>query len=91
MIAGQYCWGCLQYAKLQIHLPIKDGAIWKITICKCAPYDKALLCTLYVAVHYLCAEPIQTPTPEILPFQETRYSILKRVEIEIKEDEYISS
>lgn len=71
--------GTPTYMELQIHVPV-DGKMWKIIICKGPPYDKALLCTLYAAVHYLCTTPIQTRTPlqSPMPFKQLHYSTLKK-------------
>ena len=68
-----------EYVQFQVHVPV-NRKMWKMTICEGAPYDKALLCTLYAAVHYLCQQPIirRDPPDSPMPFKQSEdYSALK--------------
>ena len=54
---------------LQLHVVVA-GSMWKVTIATGNPWDGALLCTLYAAVHHLCKHaclvtrvPLQDPSP----------------------------
>ena len=70
--------GTTQRMELQVHFPL-DGKMCSIVITSCNPDDKALLCTLHAAVHYLCNKQIQTQDPPpLIPFKQAHtYNILK--------------
>ena len=42
---------------LVVYMPI-NKKIWRLPVAKAVPWNKALLCTIYVAVHYLIDRPI---------------------------------
>ena len=42
---------------LVVYMPI-NKKIWRLPVAKSVPWNKALLCTIYVAVHYLIDHPI---------------------------------
>ena len=55
-------------ARLLIHMP-EHRIMRTITVCSGPPHDKALLCTLFAAVHFLCSNPILTNAPTVpMPF-----------------------
>ena len=76
--------GTPEYSQFQVHVPV-NHKIWKITICEGVPYDKAMLFTLYAAVHYLCQQPIvRRSSPDSpMPFKQFEdYSAPKEVHLD---------
>ena len=68
---------------LCVYIP-GNGTLWTLPVVKeCAPFDKALLCTIYAAVHYLCKHPIRQINPKPTKnFKVERYKDRFRVFID---------
>jgi hypothetical protein len=64
--------GTNREVELQIYVPVSKGMLWRAAICKCEPWDEALLATFYVAVHYLIEHPVlETKATSVpLPFKD---------------------
>lgn len=50
--------GTKSIIELQVFVPAAKSMLWRTAICKCAPWNKALLATFYVATHYLLQFPV---------------------------------
>lgn len=56
----------IEYRKLKMSLVVYipgNGQLLMIPVMESDPYEKALLCTIYTAVHYLCEHPISRDSP----------------------------
>ena len=50
--------GSKQQMDLEVYIP-GNGVFWRVPVVEgCSPFDRALLCTIYTAVHYLSRHPI---------------------------------
>lgn len=61
---------------LQIHIAVEDG-LWYIPVVSGSPHDKAVLCAMYAAIHFLKDSPVftQDPLTCYMPTEENLISL----------------
>ncbi len=81
--------GSKENMNLEVYIPGNHTLAIVPVVEKCCPFDRALLCTIYTAVHHLCEHPISQGSP-LTPKPQRDFEVLpycNRVRVFIDEDQ----